>query len=84
MSNDLPRRLRALVIIDEVRSNNALGREAAAALEAAEAEIGRLRTALEAAHRYLDAAQWWHGDHHRAVKDVLAILNAALSEKEET
>jgi hypothetical protein len=51
--------------------------EAADRLEAVEAT-------LEAAHKYLDTAQWWHGDHYRAVKDVLAILDAAFSPEPRT
>ena len=41
--SDLVERLRTLVILDEVRSDNPLGREAAARIEALEAA---LRTAL--------------------------------------
>jgi hypothetical protein len=47
-------------------------------LEERDVSIEALEAALQEAHRYLDAAQWWHGDHHRAVKDVLAILDAAI------
>ena len=38
----LSERLRALVILDEVRSDNPLGREAAGALDDKDAEIARL------------------------------------------
>ena len=37
--SDLVERLRTLVILDEVRSDNPLGREAAARIEALEAEV---------------------------------------------
>jgi len=41
--SDIPRRLRALVILDEAGSDNPLGREAAAEIERLNAEIDRLQ-----------------------------------------
>ena len=52
MADDLPARLRSLRILDEVGSNNPLGREAAD-------EIERLRNAL---HEMLTNGRWTEGE----------------------
>jgi U3 small nucleolar ribonucleoprotein component len=45
-----------------------------AAIAALLRDHDRLTSTIAEAHRYLDSAQWWHGDHYRAIKEVLVIL----------
>lgn len=55
--SDLVKRLRDLVIIDEVRSDNLLGSEAADRIEALQARVAELEARLEIDHYYtLDEA----------------------------
>lgn len=63
-------KLRELVILDEVRSNNPLGREAADALEAQAAEIARLNADLA------DTVKQWSKSQDAQVERLKAEINA--------
>ena len=53
--SDLTTQLREIVLIDEVGSGNRLGKDAADEIERQQAEIDRLREALERIHQWTEA-----------------------------